>query len=764
MSVNEPPSPFTDDDTNNSQRAPHPPFASELAALDRRLKHLSEQVLPLHPFLLALPTNAPFRLGGRLSENWAIGHDRPFRPEEQQLQYMTFLTHQDADSLLVAVGDWSDETGSIMADRSSAQTTTDNPKDGVARKKISLKDYKNQKTSGTAASPAGQISGDASVADPGEMQPAIHVDVVKHDNPIASHQKPSKPPAHHSADRGSQKRPSETRAGHTQAQRSNNSEVHSPKKPRLSPEKEARRDATPSTSHSPGLPTLLSPTLPPTSGGPKLPRLLSPTLPPDIEKELAQLGDRPPVRDHSPKPEPITSAKPKLDDISKSGGSSSHHTLHRKYPSPHEHSKDNHLLDTKARARVATSKPQRVVKLRYGKSNRKRVEALLKFSGKRKTHSLESPRGQDTDRDDDLQDRKKRKGEDVTSTSARGNISSSRAKGKTKHETDETINALDDHAKERKASTEKPRTPASHPSLSSSVSSAHDKAKSSSITPLKDPKVSVSRRNDPSESGTKVSPTQPDRSNERRVWRDEYQKFGAIGRELKHAADRHSTRQDATATDEKLAAVTAVEAIMCFILAFVADDQSKSLARQVGDSSAWQSILPYWRVVKNKSAPYPALYSLSVLLGAISYDAIHSLDLERLAIIPLPGEHTPVPTPGSDGNTVLSDETKKSRKEFIELKNQLPKFHKESQKLWLEGTRGLSEDVLAREFPKTWSGRSRNYSERGRPQLKAGDYSGAYFLPLGSTTSPIEVVRFAWALLKEWCAKEGVDWTGRLDL
>jgi glycine/D-amino acid oxidase-like deaminating enzyme len=112
----------------------------------------------------------------------------------------------------------------------------------------------------------------------------------------------------------------------------------------------------------------------------------------------------------------------------------------------------------------------------------------------------------------------------------------------------------------------------------------------------------------------------------------------------------------------------------------------------------------------------------------------------------------------------LSDETKKSRKEFIELKNQLPKSHKESQKLWLEGTRGLSEDVLAREFPSTWSRRSRNYSERGRPQLKAGDYSGAYFLPLGGTTSPIEVVRFAWALLKEWCAKEGVDWTGRLDL
>jgi hypothetical protein len=267
--------------------------------------------------------------------------------------------------------------------------------------------------------------------------------------------------------------------------------------------------------------------------------------------------------------------------------------------------------------------------------------------------------------------------------------------------------------------------------------------------------------------GSKESPSRPDnrpRNNERRAWRDEFQKFSNTGRELKHASERSRTKSGASAADEKLALVTAIEAIMCFILAFVADDQSKACVRQGGDSSAWVSILAYWRVVRNYSASYPVLHGLCLLLGAVSYDAIHALDLERLAVSPLPGEHTPVPTPGSDGNTVLSDENKKSRKEFLELRNRLLECHRESQKLWLEGTRALSEDVLHQEFPITWSHRSHNHAERGKIPLRAGDYAGDYFIPFGGTTPPIEVVRFGYSMLEEWCTQQDVEWKRRLSL
>lgn len=748
-------------DTSNSPVASQP-FVSDLDALDQRLTRLSEEVFPTHPYLLTLPTNAPFRLGSRAANNWAVGHDRPFSPDEQQLQYMTFLTHHDTDSLLVAVGDWSDEAGRMMADRPTPPSTADTPKETASKKKISLKDYKSQKTGGPAKLPAVHDHSSRenhNTALRADTQQAPDPEPIKKIAPTDLPQ--SLPKVNSASNKGLKKRPSTSDFDTLNPPSTKASVMHSPKKPRLSPEKDTRAERASAQSKSPKLPALLSPTLPPTSG-PRLPRLLSPTLPPEIEKELSRLGERSPVRT-SPKHHP-TVPKSRQDDpvFSKppnSANSSSNSILQSGRADP---TLRNPLL------------PSLVARLRYGKTNRKRVEALLKFSGKRKARQPDSPPAHDTDLDDIFQVEKKK--DSLGSTRAHG--SAEKIKSKSRHEADETSSQSSSRVKEPKGSAEKVPTPASHPSI------PHEKAKTTSLTPVKDPQSSVSRRSDAGDGGGKTpinpsnkrpsvdsaakgSPSQPDgrsRHNERRAWRDDFTKFTGIGRELKHAAERFTSKSGATANDEKLGAVTAIEAIMSFILAFVADDQSKTLLRQSGDASTWLSILPYWRVVKKKSAPYPALHNLCLFLGAVSYDAIHAHDLERLAVSPLPGEHTPVPTPGSDGNAVLSDENKRSRKEFLELKNRLPEFYKESQRLWLDGTRGLSEDVLSRDFPTTWSRRSHNHTERGKPPLRAGDYTGPYFLPLGGSTPPIEVVRFGRSFLKEWCAQEGVEWTGRLAL
>lgn len=718
-------------------------------ALDRGLKRLSEQVLPSVPYLLTLPTNSPFRQGNRRENHWAVGHDRPFRPQEQELQYMTFLAHQDTDSLLVAVGDWSDETGRMMDDRPTAPSTTEIQRESVARKKISLKDYKTQKKIVPVASPMGpepSVRSTSGLLQSDETQ-ATGSEPPKNTDRIEVSQMPPRSDTRLSPERVGLKRPSGS--DRELLNPTKDPTTHSPKKSRLSPGKETHRDPSPSKSHSPKLPALLSPTLPPTSNGPKLPRLLSPTLPPDIEKELARLEDSSPP--HSSRP----GASEKL--------------LPEKVSNIHDYSKDN--------ARPSAPKTQLIAKLRYGRANRKRVEALLKFSGKKKTHRLDSPVSQDTDRDDTSHSR--RQGGE-SAGSFRGNVLSGGLKVKAKLETDEALGTHDSRPREPKGLTEKARTPLSQPPVTSHT---HDKIKLAASTP-RDRKTPTSRRIDLGESdgktpshpankrhsidtGTavKASPSQSDnRSRERRAWRDEWQKFSTIGRELKHTADRHNCKNGASLGDKKLAAVTAIEALLSFILAFVADDQSKVVSRQVGDSSTWLSIVPYWKVVKKLTAPYPALSNLCLLLGAVSFNAIHALDLERLAISPIPGEHTTVPTPGSDDNAALSDDNRKARKDFLDLKNRLPECYKESQRLWLEGTRSLSEDILAREFPTSWSQRSRNYSERGRASLKAGDYSGGYFLPLGGTTPPIEVVRFGWSLLKEWCSKERVEWNGRLGL
>ncbi|KAJ5738234.1 hypothetical protein N7493_001389 [Penicillium malachiteum] len=737
-----------------SQRANQLSLA-DLDNLNLRLKRLSENVLPHHPYLLTLPTKLPFKPSQGVSSNWAVGHGRPFHFGEEELQYMTFLTHNDSDSLLKAVGDWSDESGYRMADRSSAPITTEPPKDSIVKRKISLNDYKNQQSSGSHPNVHDQkVRADRylSTREPSQQIPKHSTVNKKTENKTEPQPPPPPPPIrapkpnpHLSPDKGPKKRPSTSDLESLHSASNKGQEMHSSKKRRLSPEREFRKEPSPTKLNSPKLPALLSPTLPPTNPGPRLPRLLSPTLPPDIEKELARLGDRSPTRHSS---NDSTSSKQKREEttharapVSVNGGASK---------------ESNHEL---------------IVRLRYGRTNRKRVEGLLKFAGKKKLHRAESPVGHETDHDAGSTQAERRRRE----LALRGNESSDRARPKPKQDDGPSVSSSG-RSKETKAS-ERPPPPRAHPP-------SNDKPKHTSLTPVKDSKASLPRRTDLGEgegrtpvnqttkrpsvdSGIKGSPSQPDnrsRNIDRRAWRDEFLKFSNIGRELKHAAVRYNSKTDSSPTDDKLAAVTAIEAIMAFILAFVADDQSKLQTRQAGDSSTWQSILAYWRVVKKNSTAYPALHGLCLLLGAVSYEAIHSLDLERLAVSPLPGEHTPVPTPGSDGNTVLSDENKKNRKEFLELKNRLPECWKESQRSWLEGARTLSEDILRKEFPNTWSSRSHNHSERGRSTPKPGDYPSDYFLPLGFASSPIEVVRFGSSLLQEWTSHERVEWKARLGL
>lgn len=815
MSVNRQLTLPVDDDMRKSKSALQQTSAPEIVSVDKRLEHLNQEVLPFYPFLLTVPTDVPFRPGARFINNWAVGDDGPFTPDEQELQYMTFLTHQDGDSLLVAVGDWSDETGNIMSDkRSGPQTAASTPSAGSLKKKISLNDYRNRRKSGASVSPINQ--------EPVTQTSAPHTSEdkrsgmkattsVDHSGKQSINSLSTKSSVRYVPESVGRKRPPELGHVHLGSHEGEQADVVSSKKARLSPGMIGSKSSESSKTN--GLPDLLSPTLPPTSDSPKLPRLLSPTLPPDIEKELARLESRPVSSsskllkhlDSSPSKESVQNPKShdhgKLQPYAMIGpslhGRSLNSTADKCTATPIDSRVsdfgDTPNLDLQSQRGEQTppstdtkesmaSQPRLVVKLKYGRSNRKRIEALLKFSAKRKAAFTSSPINQQGD------------SERARVTKAQLNESNTFALRHTSHKSHrledtvkDTVNvdastSMKERSKEPRAPTpEKSRLPASPNPVSNQsknfagsptkdaknpaarIETFHSAGKSTSYHCTKDqPGNQVNSLK--SASADSNNPVSRFRNSERRAWKDEYQRLGNLGRELKHAAERHTNKDAVTAADEKLAVVTAIEAVLCFILAFVADDQSKALARQVGDSSTWLSILAYWRVVKKNSVPYPRLHSLCLILGAVSYDAIHALDLERLAVTPLPGDHTPVPTPGSDGTTVTSDEYKKNRRDIIELKQRLPDFYKESQRLWLEGLQGLSEDILAREFPETWSRRSRRYSHLGKQKLKIGDYTGEFLFPPGKTSAPVETVRFGCAILREWCMKEGVDWSCRLDL
>lgn len=739
------PSPSTDNNFKDPESARERSFAPDQELIDQQLKYLKDEVLPFYPFLLTIPSDVPFRVGNHFINNWAVGDDGPFTLEEQQLQYMTFLTHHEGDSLLVAVGDWSDGTGSIMPDqRSRPQSVASTPSSGPTKKKISLTDYKNKWKNGASASPVAQEarSQSASASHALDDKPrASKLDIPRQNthkppNSTTTLPKSSSRPAFEKAGR---KRPPDFEWEHSKSNDGKPSGICSPKKPRLSPDRSV--DDRPNRPKSNGLPDLLSPTLPPTSDSLGLPQLLSPTLPPSIEKELASIHDES-LAYGAPRKGSPTNFDKFTEDAARM--SSNLNAL------PLDSARSPSLQRIQSRSPAAApSKRQLIIKLRYGRANKKRVEALLKFSGKKKTGTSCSFI--------------RKEGHHVSKTPLSEDVAemSHRSEKKAKHVPSDPV-------------LEKPQTPISMPRQ-------QGKHK---VTPIKEPKITSSRQMEsinsegktPLTQGAKYpagdsarrlsSPqtnSQPNRSRsyERRAWKEEYQKYGNLGRELKHAVERHTAKDSATAADKKVAAATALEAILCFILAFVADDQSKALARQIGDSSAWVSILAYWNVVKKISAPYPQLHSLCSILGAVSYDAIHALDLDRLAVSPLPGEHTSASTAGDASFT--SEENNKNLKEFLELKTRLPKNYKESQRLWAEGMGGLSEDVLEREFPETWQSRSRRYSERGKQPLTPGDYSGGFFLPLGRTDTPLQIVRFGWSVLNEWCAKEGLNWRGRLD-
>lgn len=818
MSLKQSPS-FANHGIRNPQRSRKELSTQEQGLIDQRLKQLKEEVLPFYPFLLTVPTDVPFRLGSRFVNNWAVGKEGPFTPEEQQLQYLTFLTHHEGDSLLVAVGDWSDEPGKAIMDPPRAQNTIRPPSSGLVKKRISLNDYKTKRNNGTSALATGQdVPGRAD-----HKQHALEVNCAENNNSPKQ------------VGSGSSTRsPSQTNARRKHSSDSPRERSRSPKQSHLEmPSKRQRlsQEASrgkPTHSKPSKLPTLLSPTLPPASRSPRLPRLLSPTLPPDIEKELSRPDEELSVFDPSQTrsfPHTVFSEDLASKKKSPSHGSAQSdvygantQSLHAQPPCGADKDSSTSLdyapivyheafgadilnrkvansfqplgssiipetdmshPNSKANHYALPNKPRLVLKLKYGRPNRKRVEALLKFSGKRRATQPSSAKHRDNH---DLHHVKREE-----QGMSRVPMSDER---KPKHvENRWAISQPKERPQELGASIseKQTQTPISVPEVSTAVQPQYDKTKQipTTILPkdhrgrgrtprqieLTDEKTPISpalksSSRDPG-AITKSSPPsdqKPRHDWERRAWKDEFHRFGNLGRELKHAADRHMAKEGDTAVDQKLAVATAIEAIFCFILAFVADDQSKALARQVGESSNWLSIIAYWRVVKKNSTPYPALYSLCHILGAVSYDAIHALDLERLAISPIPGEHNAGPTPSNDRDTIVPDEGNRAMKEFLDLKNRLPECFKESQRLWLEGTRQLSEDVLASEYPVTWSKRSRNYSKRGREQVKVGEYSGDFFLPLERTSLPLEIVRFGLSMLNEWCIKEGVGWRGRLNL
>ena len=129
----------------SSKRHPQEAVDAAVRSLNADIDRLSQSVLPKHPYLISVPSDVPYRHSSRFVHTWFIG--TPFNRREEQLQYLSFLPHQDDnEELLSVVGGWSDDQGNMIEGEPSPRTAYNSgrntPLDPSSRKKISLKDYK----------------------------------------------------------------------------------------------------------------------------------------------------------------------------------------------------------------------------------------------------------------------------------------------------------------------------------------------------------------------------------------------------------------------------------------------------------------------------------------------------------------------------------------------------------------------------------------------------------------------------------------------
>jgi len=216
------------------------------------------------------------------------------------------------------------------------------------------------------------------------------------------------------------------------------------------------------------------------------------------------------------------------------------------------------------------------------------------------------------------------------------------------------------------------------------------------------------------------------------AWDTEQKRLERLGRDLKHgASDLLSSKPNARA--RRTAAAKSLESLFCYLLAFTCSDRAALVANQNVPIRGWRSLTPFCSFVGRTTQEFPALNGLASSLAVV----IHARILEIAAQFPSEGP---------------------SRDSLLELSGAL---HKAA----LHADENMDIDTVIGNFPKTWAGRSKtslpapSQSDFGEPKKLL---QGAYRLPLGVQTDPLQAARAGVALLKEWITKEGLDYDFKL--
>jgi hypothetical protein len=196
--------------------------------------------------------------------------------------------------------------------------------------------------------------------------------------------------------------------------------------------------------------------------------------------------------------------------------------------------------------------------------------------------------------------------------------------------------------------------------------------------------------------------------------------------------------------------------VRSYMAAYHAQDTALNLRGRPGEvEGTWKTLLPlclsYARITKDfKHLDGLRSYLSSVIASAICTHVSQRVNPSRPHDSPHDAPHGDIAkqlAALASNFALLSDHTMKMNQHYQDARIALP-----------------AEDIQSM-YKKTFTGREANAKLAKEPEkINGARMSGPYFLPISNDTTPIQAVRFGLKFLSEFCEKEKLDYTLRVNL
>ncbi|KAF2033556.1 hypothetical protein EK21DRAFT_98243 [Setomelanomma holmii] len=761
----------------------------DLDALDKVFKRI-KAVAPRTPYILSTPSLDPYRYHSQQEANaWMMGH--LWRHDEEHLQYRTYVYREPCQDCLELQAGEDDES---QPERPDSQASISGRQ--TTKRKLNLSAFKVKQANGTVTPGSKKVSPNLAPTKIAKEQ----VNGVKKPEKQASEDqrlasKPSK---------GSSEEAHNERA----TSKSNDTTDRDPRPRPRSPSRKTddndfkvavdKLHQSNGTPHS--LPPMLSPIHEPPSNPYGLPNILSPTLPSNIQAELDKIevqrkraesnastssSDRksqtlvvPDAR--ATKPTDTAKSEPRIRSVSAIGKSPNIEVAKRK----------------------DDARPTLVVKLKFSKSKLPTVKQILRLPPKRtiaekkdRQDAREAPVNSQEKRVEEEPKKKKpipkvaaRRSDNTTPAStpsakpAAAAAPVAKVPEKRPRPDDDVVSAVPSKRPRAASSQDRPITPmqqgTSSPSLS--TKSSAQKVQSQYTTPKNNHKAVSMLRTASAESNdstpgrsaatpagikseSKGGPTSAPASSKRQadmhLLAQTSMKLNQLGRALKHEATKiltNNSGKQVTKQDEKRGAITNMECILSYMAAYYAQDFSMNARGRASEvEHTWKTLLPLCLSYARTTKEFKHLDGLRSYLSSVVASNICKEVSQRVATSR--PHDSPQDVPHGDlakqhatltaNLALLSDHNKQMNQHYQDARVLLP-----------------FEDIQSM-YKKTYAGCEANAKlVKEQEKISATRLSGPYFLPISNDTTPLQAVRFGLKFLAEYCEKEKLDYTFRVNL